>query len=343
MQILIYVVLIILISYIFYKAYLIYKADDSEVERLRRLKNKDSLRVNLEESELESESYHLNNKISQLSSFFSINTRKINKQNKEKIEQLKNQIIGEKIVNNENSESYLQALITTAISLKDFDLKDFKLYNNITLDYFDYETSKKTAIKLDNIIISPYGIITIKNISLNGLSIVDLNFTQDSKSKALQVVSNNANIKAKEYSHPVVEAINQSKALSSFFISKNIPNAFITPIVVYTNINDDYTQNKVLLKLENGEYSLLNNICKINNLLGNKNSAYIMYSNTLAPFLIDMKNNTDISRPVEVYSKEDLYNFDYLLKGTHLGCESWKRHALLLVFLELATLVSYGF
>ncbi len=31
------------------------------------------------------------------------------------------------------------------------------------------------------------------------------------------------------------------------------------------------------------------------------------------------------------------------LKGTHLGCERWKRHALLLVFSALRGLVSSGF
>ncbi len=306
MQILIYIVLIVLIIYIIRKAYLIYMTDDFESERLSKLNNVESLE--------EAEAKTFKSRLSQISSVLNIRTKNLNKQNKDKIEQLKNQIIGEKIVNNESSENYLQTLISTTFGMKDFDLKDFRLYNNITLDYFDYETSKKTAIKIDNIIISPYGLVTIKNINLNGLSIVDLNFTQDSKSKALQVVSNNANIKAKEYTHPVVDAVNQSKALSSFFISKNIPNAFITPVVVYTNVNDEFTQNKVLLKLENGEYSLLNNICKINNLLGsNKNSAYIMYSNTLAPFLIDIKNNNDISRPTTQYSNEDLYTFDLAL------------------------------
>ncbi len=297
MQIFIYIVLILFISYVIYKAFIIYKADDLEAERL--------LKLNKEEAPNEDATSKLK--------ILNIKTKKFSKQNKDKIEQIKNQIVGEKIVNNEDSESYLQTLITTVLGVNDFNLKDFRLYNNITLDYFDYETSKKTAIKIDNIIISPFGIITIKNINLNGLSIVDLNFTQDSKSKAIQVVCNNANIKSKEYTHPVVEAINQSKALSSFFISKNIPNSVITPIVLFTNINDEYTQNKVLMKLENGEYSMLNNICKINNLLGNKNSAYIMYSNALAPFLIDFKNNKNIPHPVNLYTKEDLYSFDLAL------------------------------
>ncbi len=310
MQTLIYIILICFISYLIYRAYLVYNSDDSETERLRKLKDGE---IN-SESTKSNGTQKANNTLSNLSSVLNDKVKNLNKQNKTSIEQLKSQLVGEKIVNNETSETYLQTLITTVLGVKNFDLTDFRLYNNLTLDYFDYETSKKTAIKIDNIVISPYGILTIKNINLNGLSIVDLNFTQDSKSKALQVVSNNSNIKSKEYTHPVVESINQSKALSSFFISKNIPNAFITPIVVYTNTNDEYTQNKVLLKLENGEYSLLNNICKINNLLGNnKNSAYIMYSNSLAPFLIDLKNNKDISRPVNLYTKEDLYTFDLAL------------------------------
>ncbi len=324
MQTLIYIIFIILIGYLIYKVYLVYNSDISETERLKKLKEKELHEKELINKELTSELNTVSSEINEkkslsLSSVIDLGKAKFDA-NKTKnltkttIEQFKNQIVGEKPENNVSSESYLQTLITTVLGMKDFDLKDFRLYSNITLDYFDYETSKKTAIKLDNIIISPYGIITIKNINLNNLSIVDLNFTQDSKSKALQVVSNKANIKAKEYAHPVVDSINQSKALSSYFISKNIPNAYITPVVVYTNVEDDYTQNKVLLKLENGEYSLLNNICKINNLLGsNKNSAYILYGNTLAPFLIDLKNNTDISRPMNLYTKEDLYSFDLAL------------------------------
>ncbi len=303
MQILIYIVLIVLISYIIFRAYLIYSADDSDSARLGKLNN--------QETQIIIKNSDFNLKKTKLSSAFNIFNNKI--KNEQLENPFANQFTNENITNTENNETYLQTLITTILGLKDFDLKNFRLYNNITLDYFDYETSKKTSIIIDNIIISPYGIITIKNINLTGLNIVDLNFNQGSMSKALEVISNNANIKTNEYTHPVVDAVNQSKALSSFFISKNIPNAFITPIVVYTNINDEFTQNKVLLKLENGEYSFINNICKINNLLGNKNLAYIMYSNALAPFLIDLKNNKDISRPTATYSKEDLYSFDLAL------------------------------
>ncbi len=321
MQILIYFIFIILIGYIIYKAYLVYSSDMSETERLKQLKNKDSSIEDIHEltTDFDDNTFiNIKNPNKTLDSLLKLpNKIKLNTTKNttiNTIEQFKSQLVGDKIVNNQTSEIYLQTLITTVFSITDFDLKDFRLYNNITLDYFDYETSKKTAIKIDNIIISPYGIVTIKNINLKGLSIVDLNFSQDSKSKALQVVSNNANVKAKEYTHPVVESVNQSKALSSFFISKNIPNAYITPIVVYTNVDDEYTQNKVLLKLENGEYSLLNNICKINNLLGsNKNSAYILYADALAPFIIDLKNNKDISRPVNTYTNDDLYSFDLAL------------------------------
>ncbi len=213
-----------------------------------------------------------------------------------------------------SSTEYLTMLIQAVITLDKETFKDFRLYSNVTLDYLDYETKKKNTIKIDNILLTPYGILTIKNVELKGISMVDLSFNLENRSKALQVVSNNSNLKIKEYTHPVVEAIHQTKALSNYFISKNLPNAFITPVVSFTNEDEDYKNNLVLLKLENGEYTFFDSLCKINNLLGNsKNSAYMITPNYITKFLLDLKNNNDISRPKNNYSTAEIYDFDLAL------------------------------
>ncbi len=195
-----------------------------------------------------------------------------------------------------SNAEYLSMLIQAVLNLDKEIFKDFRLYTNVTLDYLDY------------------GILTIKNIELKGLYMLDLNFNLENRSKALQVVSNNSNLKIKEYTHPVVEAIHHTKALSNYFISKNLPNIFITPIVCFTNDEDDYKNNSVLLKLENGDYTFFDSLCKIRNLLGNsKNTAYMITPNYITKFLNELENNTDISRPKSNYSTNEIYDFDLAL------------------------------
>ncbi len=297
MLILVIVLLIIFILLTIYNIYKIQTAEDFEMQK--RLTHDEQS----EKSDFEKSLIDIKEKLK-------ISKEKLNLNN---IEDLKSQFLLKR-EDEQFQVEYLGMLINAVIDLDKEAFKDFRLYNNISLDYFDSDTKKKTTIKIDHILLTPYGIITIKNIELEGLSFVDLNFSLDNKSKAMQIVSKKSNLKSKEFTHPVVDAIQQSKALSTFFISKNLPNAFITPIVAFTNYDEDYKNNSILLKLENGEYTLFDSICKINNLLGNsKNHTYMITPKYITRFLLELKNNMDISRPLHNYSTSEIYDFDLAL------------------------------
>ncbi len=296
MQILTLILLVVLIGLLVYNIYKIQTSDNLE-------KRKTLTESTATKSEYEKSLEELKEKLKLSKEKVGVST----------IDNLNPQLVNNTTNLTSNTE-YLSMLIQAVINLDKETFKDFRMYKDITLEYLDFETKKKTAIKIDNIILTPYGILTIKNIALTGLAFVDLNFSLENRSKAFQVVSSNSNLRIKEYTHPVVEAIHQTKALSNYFISKNLPNAFITPIVAFTNIDDDYKNNTVLLKLENGDYTFFDSLCKIKNLLGNsKNTAYMITPNYITKFLNELKNNNDISRPKTNYSTDELYDFDLAL------------------------------
>ncbi len=302
MQIITLILLVILFTLLVYNIYKIQTNDN--IEYTKQLPKT----TNYEKSEYEKSLEDLKGKLKLTKEQILLNNK----------DQIKEQFQPNK-ESNIYHEEYLSTLINAVINLDKKTFKDFRLYSNINLDYYDYDTKNKLLLKIDHILLTPYGILTIKNIALEGLAFVDLKFNLEQKSKALQVKSNTSKLKTKEFSHPLVDAIHQSKALSTYFISKNLPNAFITPIVVFTNLDDDYKNNSVLLKLENGEYTLFDSLCKINNLLGNsKNNAYMITPNYVTRFLTELKDNMDISRPIINYSTDDIYNFDLALLSLNL-------------------------